>query len=86
MTAKHREYAYLLEVLGLWRVVAEAGIKSEDVQAFTFRPEFLEKKKRWEYDASPFETKQNASKLWHNCVRLKDGSLKEIPLTRSPKC
>jgi len=85
LESKERERLYLLEVLGLWDVVKQAGIDPDDVHAFTFRPEFLEKRKRWEYDKAPFAIRQQASSLWHNCVRLKDGTLKEIPLTRSPK-
>lgn len=86
LEAKGWERAYLLEVLGLWDVVAKAGINPDDVHAFTFRPDFLDKGKRREYNAAPFSIRQQAGTLWKNCVRLKDGTLKEIPLTRSPKC
>ena len=85
LEAKHRERGYLLEVLGLWDVVAKAGINSWDVHTFTFRPEFLDSQKFREYRAAPLAIRQQASTLWHNCVKLHDGSLKEIPLTRRPK-
>lgn len=38
---KRAEQKVLLEQLALWNVVSEAGIDTDDVKAFTFRPEFL---------------------------------------------
>ncbi len=83
---KCRERDYLLDVLDLWDVATKAGFKVEDVKAFTFRPTFLAPNQKDEDQASWQRHRRsiyNASE-WHNCVRLNNGDLRPIPLTRRP--
>jgi hypothetical protein len=65
-------------------LVYEAGLNPDDVATFTFRPEFLDSKRLWEYNCLSFSKKQDTSKFFHNCVRLKTGEIKQIQFTPSP--
>ena len=79
------ERKYLLEVLKLWDIVAKAGYTAEQVTSFTFREQFLSSKELRLFPGRPGQAKYaEASKYWHNCVRLHSGELKPIPLTRRP--
>jgi hypothetical protein len=81
---KQNEARYLREVLQLWDA---CPYPPEEVRAFTWRPEFQPKDKRkrrtptnntdWVHGYGPDD--------YHNCVRMKTGELKPIPLTRRPK-
>lgn len=87
MKSKVREQCYLLDILDLWAVAKEAGFESQDVKSFTFRPEFMTPEQKQEDRESHRKhryDKYNSSN-WHNCVRLKDGTLKSIPMTKRPK-
>lgn len=79
-----REHRYLTSVLDIWMLVYEAGINPDDVATFTFRPEFLDDRRRYEYNRLSFTKKQDTSKFFHNCVRLKTGEIKQIQFTPSP--
>jgi hypothetical protein len=79
-----REHRYLTSVLDIWMLVYEAGIHPDDVATFTFRPEFLDANRLYEYNRLPFSRKQDVSKHFHNCVRLKTGEIREIQCTPSP--
>ena len=77
------EQKYLLAVLGLWEAAAKAGHKSEDVKAFSFRQEFLNPANKRHYQ-DDFLCRKAWGDKYHNCVRLKTGELKGIPLTEKP--
>lgn len=83
---KIKEQAYYVEVLGLWQVVRDAGITIADVKTFTFRPEFLTREQKRQLCLASYAAQRDVSKHWHNCVRMKDDTLKPIPLTARPKC
>lgn len=76
---------YCVKVLRLWDLVIQAGIKVEDVESFTFRPDFLPREDRAKLNRASWAAKRDASKHWHNCVKLTEGSLKPITLTQRPK-
>lgn len=84
---KQNEARYLREVLELWNA---CPYPSEDVKAFTWRPEFLDKEHTRTYRQmgpitfvkKKFDFGPDAC---HNCVRMTNGELKPIPLTRRPK-
>lgn len=77
----------LLEVLELWNSVYRAGIKYEDVQAFSFRTQFLTKS-QITMNRSRYRDGQRhdiwTSETYHNCVRLKTGEILPIPMTKKP--
>lgn len=78
------ERDYNLAVLSLWEAVKSAGHSWEDVEVFTFRPEFLTPAERKIYNSKTYGEKCGYSHRWHNCVRLKDGTLQPIRLMRHP--
>lgn len=80
-----KEQDFCWDVLDLWNLVQSVGIDPTDVVAFTFRPEFLNTQQHKLYQFGTFASRRDASKHWHNCVRLVDGELKAIPLCRRPK-
>lgn len=75
------ERAFLLKVLGLWEHAKEAGYTSEEIRAFTFRPEWLTKEQKRENQrrASRRSAPAYCDKNWHNALRLKSGDLVKIP-------
>lgn len=83
MHEHEREHRYLTSVLDIWMLVYEAGINPDDVAAFTFRPEFLDSKRLYEYNRLHFSKKRDTSKYFHNCVRLKTGEIRQIQFTPS---
>lgn len=82
-----RERDYLLDVLALWEVAKKAGYNPSDVKAFSFRPEFLSYSERRENQIQRARNQRDkyVQVDWHNCVRLNNGELKQIPRTKRPK-
>ena len=79
---RHSESLKLLNTLYLWEHALAAGHHDRDIEAFTFRHGFLNHAeckllKRKLFDRSDCKTH-------HNCVRLKDGRICEIPLIPRP--
>lgn len=82
---KGTERDYLLDILELWEVARVAGYESDDVKAFSFRPEFLTPgEQRTNRERSRFNSPVVEQRGFHNCVRLVTGELKPIPLTKRP--
>ena len=81
--AKQSEIRYLTAVLALWRHAAKAGYTEDEVEAFTFRARFLSREDRKTLGRPLHGDYPNPTH--HNCVRLRDGSLKEIPLYPRPR-
>lgn len=73
-----------LEILNLWAVAEEAGYKPCEIKVFTFRDEFLSRDEKRQFSAfrGGNRLKQNN---YHNCVKLTNGDLKPIPLTKKPR-
>lgn len=81
---KQKLAAHYVSLLRLWDIVAKAGIQVDDVKSFTFVPDFLPREERAKLNRASFAAKRDVSKFWHNAVRLHDGSLKPIQLTKRP--
>ena len=79
-----RERDYVLDVLALWDVAKQAGYEPDDVKAFTFRREFLSREELREFVPRAGEYATKNEREYHNCVRLHNGELRAIPLTRMP--
>jgi hypothetical protein len=73
--------AYYMQVLDLWAHAAEAGYKADQIKAFSYRPEFLDRVLLRGFSKWNREKGDN----WHNCVRLHTGELKPIPLIERPQ-
>ena len=82
MQNRTAEMQYQLKVLELWNLVDSVGIEVDTVQAFTFHENHLPPKERERYRKLSWAERQRAGELYHNCVRLKTGELKPIPLTK----
>jgi hypothetical protein len=72
------EKRYWVQVLGLWAHANKAGFESDQVKAFTFRPEFLS---RPEKRMKPVPN----DLTHHNALRLVNGDLVCIPLIKRPE-
>lgn len=72
----------LLDLLRLWRHAEKVGFKSVDIEVFTFRSRFVSRAERKAQGWPIFEWSCDTH---FNCVRLKNGDLKEIPLYQRPK-
>ena len=77
------EQQYLMDVLALWRHAAKAGYSDEEIKAFSFRPQFLTVEEEWRLGRSLWD--QEPCDTHFNCVRLKNGDLKQIPLYPRPQ-
>jgi hypothetical protein len=77
------EKQFHLKVLRLWNLVDEVHGKEirEQVRSFGFRDEYLGKKERKEN----FPVRKYSGKTHHNCIRLKNDQLLEIPLVERPE-
>ncbi len=84
LQSKLDEQNRLIEIMKLWNVVIESGINPEDVQSFTFRDEFLnqEQKKKNFADYLTHKSSSYTGELYFNCVIMKNGEIKQIPITR----
>ena len=90
LATKTEEKAKLIKILQLWEIAEKAGYTPDEVQTFTFRGEYLTKKEKRSFSRSfrHFNAMLDEAKIaakYHNCVRLKTGELKPIPLTERPK-
>lgn len=81
---KEAERAYCLAVLDLWQKVIDSQLNVDNVVAFTFRPDFLHRDQRARLNQASYAAKRDVSKFWHNCVKMKDGSIWPIELTPRP--
>ena len=90
MEAWNAERQYLLDCLKVWDAASEAGYSSDEVKAFSFRPEFLTKEQRRENfnhrrgRPAGYKTEPYRQDIWHNCARLTNGDLVPIPIVKRP--
>jgi len=83
------EQGFWMQVLALWAHAEEALGRElrEQVSTFTFRDEFLNTAMRGANDLARKQHKPRpfSGATHHNCVRLKDESLQEIPIIPRPE-
>lgn len=68
------EKRFWFKVIRLYLHAEKYTGENNNIQAFSFKREFLSER---ESEATPL--------THHNCVRMKDGGLKEIPLIERPE-
>jgi len=84
------ERDYCFAVLKLWEAAKKAGHKHDDISAFAFRLDYLNKAQTRANMRAQFGVRGGRNQpfnqyVYHNCVRLiSTGELAEIPLTLRP--
>jgi hypothetical protein len=79
--------SYLLQVMRLWNIAKEAGYPHDTIKTFTFMDGYLNMT-QISANHRALAARKNppfSGALYHNAVRLSDGSVAEIPLTRRPE-
>ena len=73
-----------LQILNLWAFAEEAGYEPCDINVFTFKDRFLSKDEKFKFSAFRGGGRLKTTD-YHNCVKLNNGDLRPIPLTKKPR-